>query len=195
MLPNHVLVKSDLNSTTPNHRIHPELVKKSTHKSTEKKPKFYAVRSGREPGIYTAWDEAEKQINDGYKKPEHKSFLTRAEAERYMNGDDTNKRTIRFVKIEKQLDEMKEQMEEQKKHIAALSESYNNLRNIIASASHFAPAPTPTPVVDNNVILAQTQAQPKDDVKHYANEMNSFTIEAAAVERLSQKRKLEETSL
>lgn len=49
-----------------------------------KKKKYYAVRNGRVPGIYTNWDEAKKQVN-GYPDACFKSFSTRKEAEDF-NG-------------------------------------------------------------------------------------------------------------
>ena len=51
--------------------------------------KFYAVRSGRVPGIYTDWPTAQKQIT-GWSKPAHKCFSTRAEAQRFLEGDGAN---------------------------------------------------------------------------------------------------------
>ncbi|MCJ1438313.1 hypothetical protein MMC27_007701 [Xylographa pallens] len=45
--------------------------------------KFYAVRSGRVPGIYTDWPSAQKQIV-GWTKPKHKCFSTRAEAQHFL---------------------------------------------------------------------------------------------------------------
>jgi ribonuclease HI len=50
-----------------------------------KKSKFYAVRSGREPGIYRTWDECKAQV-DGYAKAEYKSFSSLQDAEDYLNG-------------------------------------------------------------------------------------------------------------
>ncbi|MCB9230805.1 MAG: viroplasmin family protein [Bacteroidia bacterium] len=44
------------------------------------KKKFYVVWSGLEPGIYTTWAEAEKQIK-GYGQAKYKSFSSLAEAE------------------------------------------------------------------------------------------------------------------
>ncbi|TGJ86076.1 hypothetical protein E0Z10_g2706 [Xylaria hypoxylon] len=41
--------------------------------------KFYAVAVGREPGIYTDWDEASVAIK-GWKAPKYKKFITRDEA-------------------------------------------------------------------------------------------------------------------
>lgn len=49
--------------------------------------KFYAVRSGRVPGIYTDWPSAQKQIT-GWQKPKQKCFSTRAEAQRFLDEGD-----------------------------------------------------------------------------------------------------------
>lgn len=48
--------------------------------------KFYAVRKGRKPGIYTKWDDA-KALVTGFSGAEYKSFPTLAEAEAYMQGN------------------------------------------------------------------------------------------------------------
>ncbi|KAF2471448.1 ribonuclease H-like protein [Lindgomyces ingoldianus] len=45
--------------------------------------KFYAVQSGRVPGVYTDWPSAQAQIV-GWKGVKHKSFATRAEAEAFV---------------------------------------------------------------------------------------------------------------
>lgn len=45
--------------------------------------KFYAIQSGRVPGVYTDWSSAQAQIN-GWKGVKHKSFTTRAEAEAFV---------------------------------------------------------------------------------------------------------------
>ncbi|KAI4206965.1 MAG: hypothetical protein LQ346_000797 [Caloplaca aetnensis] len=50
--------------------------------------KFYAVRSGRVPGIYTDWPSAQEQIT-GWQKPKHRSFATRAEAQQFLDEDGT----------------------------------------------------------------------------------------------------------
>jgi ribonuclease HI len=47
--------------------------------------KFYAVRSGRQPGVYLTWDECKAQV-DGYTNAEYKGFSTRQEAEAYFGG-------------------------------------------------------------------------------------------------------------
>ena len=46
--------------------------------------KFYAVKSGRKPGIYTTWAECQKQVN-GYSGAVYKSFLTEKEALDYIS--------------------------------------------------------------------------------------------------------------
>ncbi|KAL8952370.1 MAG: hypothetical protein Q9222_001706 [Ikaeria aurantiellina] len=48
--------------------------------------KYYAVKSGRIPGIYTDWPSAQEQIT-GWQKPKHRSFATRAEAQRFLDED------------------------------------------------------------------------------------------------------------
>lgn len=49
--------------------------------------KFYAVKNGRVPGIYTDWPSAQEQIT-GWQKPKHRCFMTRAEAQRFLDGDE-----------------------------------------------------------------------------------------------------------
>lgn len=46
--------------------------------------KFYAVKNGRVPGIYTEWLSAQDQIT-GWQKPKHRSFSTRIEAQRWLD--------------------------------------------------------------------------------------------------------------
>ncbi|MFC6464089.1 viroplasmin family protein [Marinilactibacillus sp. GCM10026970] len=46
--------------------------------------KYYAVKKGRKPGIYTTWPEAQKQIS-GFSGAEFKSFTTKIEAEQFIN--------------------------------------------------------------------------------------------------------------
>lgn len=57
-----------------------KLLKPST---TSTEQKFYAVQNGRVPGVYTDWTEAQAQIR-GVRKPKHKKFNTRAEAEAFV---------------------------------------------------------------------------------------------------------------
>jgi len=49
----------------------------------KKTKKFYAVASGKKPGIYTAWPEAEAQVK-GYGGAKYKGFPSRAAAEAWM---------------------------------------------------------------------------------------------------------------
>jgi len=57
-------------------------------RSTNAAQKFYAVKVGHNPGIYLDWNSASAQIK-GCTKPKYKSFLTRSEAESFMNEDST----------------------------------------------------------------------------------------------------------
>ena len=47
--------------------------------------KFYAVRNGRRPGIYTTWPACEAQVR-GFPLAGYKSFSTREEAEAFLAG-------------------------------------------------------------------------------------------------------------
>ncbi|MBJ6745797.1 ribonuclease H family protein [Streptococcus sp. 121] len=47
--------------------------------------KFYAVKKGRQPGIYTNWPEAQKQVQ-GFSGAQYKSFTSQEEAVVYMEG-------------------------------------------------------------------------------------------------------------
>lgn len=48
--------------------------------------KYYAVKKGRNPGIYTSWDSCLKEVK-GYSGAIYKSFKTKEEAEIYMAGE------------------------------------------------------------------------------------------------------------
>ena len=48
------------------------------------KNKFYAVRNGRETGIYTSWEECRKQV-EGFSGAEYKSFPTENAARMYLD--------------------------------------------------------------------------------------------------------------
>ena len=50
------------------------------------KKKVYAVRTGRETGIFDTWDECQKMVT-GYPGAEFKGFLTRDEAEAFLNRE------------------------------------------------------------------------------------------------------------
>ncbi|MCP1111561.1 viroplasmin and RNaseH domain-containing protein [Lachnospiraceae bacterium PM6-15] len=50
------------------------------------KNKFYAVKVGRKPGVYTTWPECQEQIN-GFSGAEFKSFKSLSEAEKYMSDE------------------------------------------------------------------------------------------------------------
>jgi ribonuclease HI len=50
---------------------------------SNQRKKYYAVRSGRETGIYRTWDECKAQV-DGYANAQYKGFTSLEEAEAYM---------------------------------------------------------------------------------------------------------------
>lgn len=52
------------------------------------KKKFYAVRCGRQPGIYASWTDCQKQIM-GFKGAVYKGFPSREEAESFLDGSDS----------------------------------------------------------------------------------------------------------
>lgn len=51
------------------------------------KSKYYAVKKGKKTGLFETWDECKAAV-EGFSGPEYKSFLTKEEAEAYLN--DTN---------------------------------------------------------------------------------------------------------
>lgn len=52
--------------------------------------KYYAVKNGKIPGVYTTWAECEAQVK-GFKGCDHKSFSTLSEAEEYVYGKPLDK--------------------------------------------------------------------------------------------------------
>lgn len=52
-----------------------------------KKPWFYAVRKGREVGIFTDWSEAEASVK-GFSDPKFKKFRALKDAQKFMEGGD-----------------------------------------------------------------------------------------------------------
>lgn len=50
--------------------------------------KYYAVRKGLTPGVYTDWDECKAQVN-GFSGAEYKSFKSLEEANQFVYGADT----------------------------------------------------------------------------------------------------------
>ena len=47
--------------------------------------KYYAVRKGRQPGIYRTWPETQKQVS-GYPQAQYKSFTSEKDAQDFMAG-------------------------------------------------------------------------------------------------------------
>lgn len=59
---------------------------RKTSAAADGEEKFYAVAVGREPGIYTDWDEASVAIK-GWKAPKYKKFGTRDEAIEFIRAN------------------------------------------------------------------------------------------------------------
>lgn len=73
----------------------------STHTASGKTgmaSKYYAVQSGRVPGVYTEWSDVLEQIT-GWKAPRHKAFKTRGEAEQFVSERGTYGEAIEGVEI------------------------------------------------------------------------------------------------
>lgn len=51
----------------------------------KRKSNFYAVKIGKQPGIYKTWDECKEQVS-GYSGALYKGFQTKKEAEDYLSG-------------------------------------------------------------------------------------------------------------
>jgi ribonuclease HI len=56
---------------------------------SKKKKQYYAVRSGREPGIYRTWEDCKAQV-DGYAKAQYKGFYSLEDANAYLGQVRTN---------------------------------------------------------------------------------------------------------
>lgn len=59
------------------------------------KAKFYAVKAGRQKGIFLSWDDCKNSIS-GYSGAKYKSFPTRAEAEAFLNDTSPQSRNSSF---------------------------------------------------------------------------------------------------
>lgn len=58
--------------------------------------KYYAVATGRKPGIYNSWEECENQV-DGFSNARFKSFKTIDEAKRYLSDNTSSVSNYRKV--------------------------------------------------------------------------------------------------
>ncbi|OJD28694.1 ribonuclease h [Diplodia corticola] len=67
--------------------------------SNDNPEKFYAVQSGRVPGVYTDWPSAQKQTT-GWTRPKYKAFPTRAEAEAFVKAGKKVGESVSNVAVE-----------------------------------------------------------------------------------------------
>ena len=84
--------------------------------------KFYAVRNGITPGIYSTWEEC-KQMVDGFPKAEYKSFKTLAEAQAYLGIDIYEQGTM-------ELDAPVSDIEDRVDSYAFVDGSFNEVENV-----------------------------------------------------------------
>jgi len=61
------------------------------------KKKFYAVKEGKTPGIYSTWSECEEQTK-GFSGAKYKAFSTLEDAERYMLDGESEKSAVNVGK-------------------------------------------------------------------------------------------------
>lgn len=64
--------------------------------------KFYAVRKGKVPGIYTTWPETQEQTQ-GFSGAEYKSFKTKDEAEDYLGVNKKDTTSIQNISTDEQV--------------------------------------------------------------------------------------------
>ena len=82
------------------------------------KKKYYAVRIGKVPGIYSTWDQCKEQT-EGVSGAQHKAFSTLAEAEQYIQGTTETDSVITQNNIEVPCEDLNAQVENR---IAILAE-------------------------------------------------------------------------
>lgn len=68
--------------------------------------KYYAVKKGKIPGIYMAWDDCKRMV-DGYPGAVYKSFKTTQEAAAFIGEQIENKKSTQKSHGDKNLDEIK----------------------------------------------------------------------------------------
>lgn len=84
----HHAVKSFSTLTDAERFVAGENPAQNGNNGTSPPAKFYAVKNGRTPGIYTDWPSAQEQIT-GWQKPKHRCFTTRVEAQKFLDEDES----------------------------------------------------------------------------------------------------------
>lgn len=67
------------------------------------KNNFYAVRKGKQTGIFYSWDECKNAVT-GFSGAEYRGFKTQAEAEAYLNGESVGVSFGEFITIDRPSD-------------------------------------------------------------------------------------------
>lgn len=60
--------------------------------------KFYAVKKGKVPGIYTSWDACKSMVH-GFPGAVYKGFATRAEAEQFLEEKKEEQRNRKIMRL------------------------------------------------------------------------------------------------
>lgn len=71
---------------------------------------YYAVKSGRNPGIYNTWAECESEVK-GFKEAKYKKFKTHEEAKAFIKGDNNQYQNVKVNSDVKTNSEEKDLME------------------------------------------------------------------------------------
>ncbi|RMC51939.1 ribonuclease H family protein [Lactobacillus sp. ESL0228] len=86
--------------------------------------KFYAVKKGRQPGVYRTWEAAKKQV-DGYPNAEYKSFKQVTDATEYLNWDRATVNQF-FQKDETSLKQAIAKIQNESQTISKISKQQSN---------------------------------------------------------------------
>lgn len=131
-----------------------------------KATKFYGVRSGRNPGVYTSWPEVLEQIR-GWKGPKHRGFKTRYEAEQFVaEGQNDGNPTADFA-----LDSVEAPDGPAAKKSKSSKGKKNGIKDEMSPApfidpADYAPGEAPLPEdaedgFDSSIILDQITGEPR----------------------------------
>ena len=94
--------------------------------------KFYAVKKGKVPGIYTSWDACKSMVH-GFPGAVYKGFATRAEAEQFLEEKKEEQSEIEKLRFEvKKAKEKNEKRVEElnRKHELELTKLHKEIKDL-----------------------------------------------------------------
>lgn len=124
--------------------------------------KYYAVRKGKNPGIYNTWDECKAQVT-GYSGAEYKKFNTKEEAEDFIGVTNQERETLEFP---------------ENTLIAYVDGSYNNTDG---SYSYGAV------LISDDEIVKNSKRYPKDKFSEHRNVIGEIRGSMFAIEYAAEK--------